>query len=137
MTKRKLDTILKLKRNLPKAKRLLQTRQYRRLFKVHCPRLLKFKSSKSLAFAVTNHIMEQITERMKDKDIVALIYKELRKLPLRMGLKIGTGTTRKVHHVRIRDKYIREQLQRQLQRAHYTASIYGSALMVRTYANTH
>ncbi len=136
MPQRKLDTILKLKRNLPKAKRLLQTRQYRRLFKVHCPRLLKFKGSKSLAFAVTNHIMEQITERMKDKDIVALIYKELRKLPLRMGLKKGTGTTaRKVkwHHVYIRDKYIREQLQRKLQRAHYTASINGPRLIIRTY----
>ena len=136
MTLRNLDTILKLKRNLPKAKRLLQTRQYRRLFKVHCPRLLKFKSSKSLAFAVTNHIMEQITERMKDKDIVTLIYKELRKLPLRMGLKKGT-TTRKVHHVRIKDKHIREQLQRQLQRAHYRASINGTRLLIRTYANTH
>ena len=135
MTLRNLDTILKLKRNLPKAKRLLQTRQYRRLFKVHCPRLLKYKSSKSLAFAVTNHIMEQITERMKDKDIVALIYKELRKLPLRMGLKKGTGTTtRKVkwHHVRIEDTYIREQLQRQLQRAHYTASINKTRLLIRT-----
>lgn len=134
MTLRKLDTILKLKRNLPKAKRLLQTRQYRRLFKVHCPRLLKYKSSKSLAFAVTNHVMEQITERMKDKDIVALIYKELRKLPLRMGLKKGTGTTtRKVkwHHVQIRDKYIREQLQKQLQRAHYTASINKTRLLIR------
>lgn len=134
MTLRNLDTILKLKRNLPKAKRLLQTRQYRRLFKVHCPRLLKYKSSKSLAFAVTNHIMEQITERMKDKDIAALIYKELRKLPLRMGLKKGTGTTRKVkwHHVLIGDKYIREQLQRQLQRAHYTASINKTRLLIRT-----
>ena len=79
--------------------------------------------------------MEQITERMKDKDIVALIYKELRKLPLRMGLKIGTGTTtRKVkwHHVRIGDTYIREQLQRQLQRAHYTASINKTRLLIRT-----
>ena len=136
MTKRNLDTILKLKRNLPKAKRLLQTRQYRRLFKVKCPRLLKYKGRKSLAFAVTNHIMEQITERMKDKDIVALIYKELRKLPLRMGLKKGTGTTtRKVkwHHVHIKDKYIREQLQRQLQRAHYTASINKTRLLIRTY----
>ena len=135
MTLRNLDTILKLKRNLPKAKRLLQTRQYRRLFKVHCPRLLKFKSSKSLAFAVTNHIMEKITERMKDKDIATLIYKELRKLPLRMGLKKGTGTTsRKVkwHHVRIDDKHIREQLQRQLQRAHYRASINGTRLLIRT-----
>lgn len=136
MTLRNLDTILKLKRNLPKAKRLLQTRQYRRLFKVHCPRLLKYKSCKSLAFAVTNHIMEQITERMKDKDIVTLIYKELRKLPLRMGLKKGTGTTtRKVkwHHVHIRDTYIREQLQRQLQRAHYTASINKTRLLIRTW----
>ena len=128
MTLRNLDTILKLKRNLPKAKRLLQTRQYRRLFKVHCPRLLKFKSSKGLAFAVTNHIME-ITER--DKDLVTLIYKELRKLPLRMGLRKGT-TTRKVKYVQIRDKYIREQLQKQLQRAHYTASINGTRLIIRT-----
>ena len=128
MPQRNLDTILKLKRNLPKAKRLLQTRQYRRLFKVHCPRLLKFKSSKSLAFAVTNHIME-ITER--DKDLVTLIYKELRKLPLRMGLRKGT-TTRKVKYVQIRDKYIREQLQKQLQRAHYTASINGTRLLIRT-----
>ena len=135
MPQRKLDTILKLKRNLPKAKRLLETRQYRRLFKVHCPRLLKFKSSKSLAFAVTNHIMEKITERMKDKDIATLIYKELRKLPLRMGLRKGTGTTsRKVkwHHVQIRDKYIREQLQRQLQIAKYTVSITGPRLIIRT-----
>ena len=128
MPQRNLDTILKLNRNLPKAKRLLQTRQYRRLFKVHCPRLLKFKSSKSLAFAVTNHIME-ITER--DKDLVTLIYKELRKLPLRMGLRKGT-TTRKVKYVQIRDKYIREQLQKQLQRAHYTASINGTRLLIRT-----
>jgi len=135
MPQRNLDTILKLKRNLPKAKRLLQTRQYRRLFKVHCPRLLKFKSSKGLAFAVTNHIMEKITERMTDEDLVTLIYNELRKLPLRMGLKKGTGTTtRKVkwHHVQIRDKYIREQLQRKLQRAHYTASINGTRLLIRT-----
>lgn len=131
MTLRNLDTILKLKRNLPKAKRLLQTRQYRRLFKVHCPRLLKFKSSKGLAFAVTNHIMEKITER--DKDLATLIYNELRKLPLRMGLKKGTGTTtRKVKYVQIRDKYIREQLQRKLQRAHYTASINGTRLVIRT-----
>lgn len=128
MTLRNLDTILKLKRNLPKAKRLLQTRQYRRLFKVHCPRLLKFKSSKGLAFAVTNHIME-ITER--DKDLATLIYNELRKLPLRMGLRKGT-TTRKVKYVQIRDKYIREQLQRKLQRANYTASINGTRLLIRT-----
>ena len=77
--------------------------------------------------------MEQITER--DKDIVMLIYKELRKLPLRMGLKKGTGTTtRKVkwHHVQIRDKYIRQQFQRQLQRAHYTASINKTRLLIRT-----
>ena len=135
MPQRNLDTILKLKRNLPKAKRLLQSRQYRRLFKVHCPRLLKFKSSKGLAFAVTNHIMEQITERMKDKDLVTLIYKELRKLPLRMGLKKGAGRTSpkvKWHHVHIRDKYIREQLQRHLQRARYTAKICGKRLIIRT-----
>ena len=129
MTLRNLDTILKLKRNLPKAKRLLQTRQYRRLFKVHCPRLLKFKSSKGLAFAVTNHIMEKITER--DKDLATLIYNELRKLPLRLGLRKGT-TARKVKYVQIRDKNIREQLQRKLQRAHYTASINGTRLLIRT-----
>lgn len=129
MTLRNLDTILKLKRNLPKAKRLLQTRQYRSLFKVHCPRLLKFKSSKGLAFAVTNHIMEKITER--DKDLATLIYNELRKLPLRLGLRKGT-TARKVKYVQIRDKNIREQLQRKLQRAHYTASINGTRLLIRT-----
>lgn len=135
MPQRKLDTILKLKRNLPKAKRLLQTRQYRRLFKVNCPRLLKFKSSKGLAFAVTNHIMEKITERMTDKDLVTLIYNELRMLPLRMGLKKGTGRTSpkvKWQHVRIRDKFIRKELQRQLQRAHYTARTYKHGLIVRT-----
>ena len=132
-----LDSILKYKRNIPKAKRLLETRQYRKLFQVQCPHLVKYKRGKGIAYAVSNHIMEKITRRMKAKDIVSLIYKEIKKLPLDILVSIpGHGNTSpkvKWHHIHIKDKYIRKELQRQLQRAHYTACTCGSKLIIRTW----
>ena len=134
---RSLDTILKIKRKLPKAKRLLESGQYRKLLEVRCPRLLKYEESIDIAHAVTRHIMKKITKRMKDKDIIRLIFKELRKLPLRMLLsRPGQGyssTKIKWHHVHIMDKYIRFTLRNQLRRKGYNACTCGTALLIRTW----
>ena len=137
MPLRNLDTILKHKRNLPKAKRLLKSSQYQKLFKVHCPRLLKYTECRCIAHAVSIHVMKKINKRMKDKEIISMIFKELRMLPLQIKLsRPGRGITTpkmKWHHIRIKDTYIREALRWQLRKRGYTASNCGDLLVIHTW----
>ena len=79
---------------------------------------------------------------MKAEDLVNLIYIELSRLPLNIGVSFpGKGTLYNCkgvwHHIGIRDEYILNQLQQMLQNESYTSGVADkepwTALVVKTY----
>ena len=137
-----LDALLKLKRNKPKAVRFLNAGNFAALFKTNCPGMIKYQPSSRIAFAVARHVMRKIRKRMKAEDLVNLIYIELSRLPLNIGLSLpGKGTLYNCkgvwHHIGIRDEYILNQLQQMLQNESYTSGVADkepwTALVVKTY----
>ena len=123
-SQRKLDTILKRKRNKPKAYRALTRKDYTTLLGCHCPRMIRYKPSKEIAKAVVKHVTRGIP-RLKAKQLAWKIYSRLHMLPLRIGVEKPNPCYMKLdkltwYEMGIRDIYIRNELARYFLKKKYT-----------------
>ena len=142
-----LDQLLKYKRNMPLARRLLKRGEYEESLGVSCPGMVKYKSTPEIAEAVAKQALKKVlTKRKKASEIVPQLYKVLKSLPLKIRVhRPGTGSfihpmrdgVCKWHHIAIRDEFILEELRHQLQQRHYTTGVGKrqslNYLLVKTY----
>ena len=121
---RTLDKLLKHKRGVPRAQRALQRKDYAALLKCKCPRLVKYKPSPEIAWFVVDAVMEKLHQRLPAKHIARLLYKQLHRIPLRIGVdkpaKMSTPNTKAIWHgIGVRDNYVRQELIERLKRKGY------------------
>ena len=123
-SQRNLETILKRKRNKPKAYRALKRKDYKTLFECNCPRMVRYKPSKEIARAVVKHVTKGLP-RLKAKTLAWTIISRMHKLPLRIGVERPRACYIKNpkltwYEMGIRDRHIRDELSRYFKRKSYT-----------------
>lgn len=123
-SQRNLETILKRKRNKPKAYRALKRKDYKALFECYCPRMVRYTPSKEIARAVVKHVTKGLP-RLKAKTLAWTIASRMHKLPLRIGVERPSKCHLKNpkiswYEMGIRDRHIRDELSRYFKRKSYT-----------------
>ena len=122
-----LDAVLRERRVKPRALRALQAGDFAALFSCKCPRRVRYVPSPRIAKEIADRVMRRVlTKRRTSKSVVFAVHRELRRMPLRIGVDRpcrarSRNTKATWYAVGIRDELLRSELSRRLRLASYTS----------------